>query len=118
MWTVILRPRFLEWLDAQPDDLRARVYASIVLLEDSGPNLARPYADTLKGSKLNNLKELRIKHGGHPIRAFYVFDPVRRAVVLCAGDKTGKKRFYEEQIPIAETEYEQYLQECRTEEEN
>lgn len=29
MWTVILRPGFLEWLDAQPEELRVRVYASI-----------------------------------------------------------------------------------------
>lgn len=90
MWTVLLRPRFLAWLDVQPDDLRVRVLASIGLLEENGPNLGRPYADTLKGAKLPNLKERRVQHGGRPIRAFYVFDFVRRAVVLCAGDKTGK----------------------------
>lgn len=32
-------------------------------------------------------------------------DPVRRAVVLCAGDKTEDKRFYKRMIPIAEAEY-------------
>lgn len=49
------------------------------------------------------LKELRIQHRGRPLRAFFAFDPLRQAVVLCAGDKTGNdKRFYKEMVPMAE----------------
>ena len=50
----------------------------------------------------------------HQYRAFYVFDPLRQAVVLCAGDKTGnEKRFYKEMIPVAEAIYTRYLEEIQ-----
>ena len=81
------------------------------VLEKFGPTLGRPYVDTLKGSDFANLKELRIQHAGNPIRAFFAFDPVRRAVVLCAGDKTGtnEKRFYKDMIRLADSEYRKHL---------
>ncbi len=66
--------------------------------------------DSIKGSSIANLKELRVQHRGKPIRAFFVFDPIRQAIVLCAGDKTGnEKRFYKEMLPIAEAEYVKHL---------
>lgn len=51
-------------------------------------------------------------------RLFFVFDPIRQAIVLCGGDKKGKneKRFYQEMITLAEQTYENYL--LRFEEEN
>jgi hypothetical protein len=42
---------------------------------------------------------------------FFAFDPLRQAVMLCGGDKTGNKHFYETMIPIAEREFLNYLQE-------
>lgn len=57
-----------------------------------------------------HLKELRIQHAGKPYRAFYVFDPLWQAVMLCEGDKTGDKRFYKRMIPIAEAIYQRYLE--------
>jgi hypothetical protein len=41
------------------------------------------------------MKELRVQHRGISDQAFFVFDPSRRGIVLCAGDKTGlnEKRF-------------------------
>lgn len=84
----------------------------LLLLEEHGAQLPRPYADVIHGSSISNLKELRIQHRGHPYRAFFVFDPLRQAVVLCAGDKTGNdKRFYKVMIPIAESIYKRYLSE-------
>jgi hypothetical protein len=62
-------------------------------------------------SPLSNLKELRIQHRGQPYRAFFVFDPQRQAIVLCAGNKQGDKRFYERMTPLAESIYQRYLQE-------
>jgi hypothetical protein len=41
----------------------------------------------------------------------YAFDPVRRAVLLIGGDKTGDNRFYERLVPIAERIFAQYLKE-------
>jgi hypothetical protein len=40
----------------------------------------------------------------------FTFDPLRRAVFLVGGDKTGQwNRWYAEMIPIAEELYDQYL---------
>lgn len=117
MWDVIYRPLFLDWFDSQSDEVKERIYGSIGMLRQMGPNLARPYVDTIKGSKVKNLKELRVKHIRQTIRIFFAFDPVRRAILLCAGDKTGNKRFYDEMIPIAEREFELHQQLCCKEDE-
>ncbi|MGP1929054.1 MAG: type II toxin-antitoxin system RelE/ParE family toxin, partial [Arsenophonus sp. ER-BJ3-MAG3] len=65
------------------------------------------------GSRFANMKELRVQSNGRPIRAFFAFDPVRKAIVLCAGDKTGvnQKRFYQSMIKLADKEYKQHLEE-------
>jgi hypothetical protein len=40
----------------------------------------------------------------------FIFDPQREAIVLCAGDKTGKwNSWYDENIVIAEERYRRYL---------
>ena len=49
----------------------------------------------IKGSRYKNMKELRVQYFGHLIRAFYAFDLIRRAIVLCADDKSNDKRFYD-----------------------
>lgn len=41
---------------------------------------------------------------------FFVFDPLRQAIILCAGDKTGDKRFYQKMIPLAEALYQEDLE--------
>ena len=58
--------------------------------------LGRPHADTIHGSRVQNLRELRIQHEGRPYRVLYVFDPRRTGVLLIGGDKTGNPRWYEE----------------------
>lgn len=76
------------------------------------PTLGRPHVDSLKGTdKVKNLKELRVQHKGKQYRVFFAFDPLRQAVMLCGGDKSGNKHFYETMIPIAESELLNYLQE-------
>lgn len=82
MWNVIYSPNFSSWLQSLDDDEQDSVYHGIDLLEQLGPHLGRPNADTIKGSQLSNLKELRIQHDGKPYRAFYVFDPIRQAVAV------------------------------------
>jgi hypothetical protein len=42
---------------------------------------------------------------------FYTFDPVRQAVLLIGGDKTGDTRFYERMVPLSERIWAQYLKE-------
>ncbi|WBM72897.1 type II toxin-antitoxin system RelE/ParE family toxin [Buttiauxella sp. WJP83] len=111
MWEVITTDVFDRWFLAQANALREDVLAVMGILEEMGPQLGRPYVDTLNGSAFPNMKELRIQHAGVPVRAFFAFDPVRRAIVLCAGDKTGlnEKQFYRDMIRLAESEYCKHL---------
>jgi len=60
------------------------------------------------------MKDLRIAYGGRPIRALFAFDPVRQAIFLCAGDKTGDKNFYKNMIKIADAEYKAHLAKLET----
>ena len=106
----------LQASDAKTADL---VDDAIYALSRSGPALGRPLVDTITGSKIKNLKELRPGSGGtSKIRILFVFDPWRSAVLLVAGDKSGKwNRWYAEAIPHAEQLYEIYLKERADEEE-
>lgn len=90
-----------------------RIAASLLNLQQYGPSLPRPYADTVKDSRYPNMKELRGQHAGHPVRAFYAFDPERRAIMLCAGDKTGEKQFYDRMISLADEVFSQHLDEMK-----
>lgn len=109
MFDVFFTEYFTDWLDSLTLAEKESVLHVMGVLTQYGYNLKRPHADTIKGSKLTNLKELRIQHDGNPYRAFFVFDPTRKAVLLCGGDKTGDKRFYDKMIPIAERVYSEYL---------
>jgi hypothetical protein len=86
------------------------VIASLDLLEERGPLLSRPYADTLYGSKVSNLKELRVKIKKAPIRILFAFDPKQQAVILLAGTKQGDKRWYDTNIPVAEKLFNDHLE--------
>lgn len=111
MWEILTTDCFDEWFLAQDADLRESLYEAMGVLEKFGPKLGRPYVDTLNGSDFPNIKELRIQHSGNPIRAFFAFDLSRKAIVLCAGDKTGlnEKRFYKDMIRLADSEYRKHL---------
>lgn len=110
MWSIATTDRFDGWLSTQNDTDRACILAAILVLEEKGPGLARPYADTVHGSRFSNMKELRVQSRGDPIRVFFAFDPSRTGILLCAGNKVGnEKRFYEEMIPIADQQFTDYL---------
>lgn len=68
---------------------------SIELLEEYGPALGRPHADTIRDSQFPNMRELLSQASGRPLRTFYAFDPRRSAILLLGGDKTGDARFYD-----------------------
>lgn len=110
MWTIITTDMFAHWLSSLDDSDRASVLAMLLVLREKGPGLSRPYADTVKGSRYINMKELRIQRRGDPIRAFYAFDPARNGIVLCAGNKVGnEKRFYAEMLPVADRQFTDWL---------
>jgi hypothetical protein len=107
--------KHLQVTDARTADL---VDDAIYALSRSGPALGRPLVDTIAGSKIKNMKELRPgSSGSSEVRILFVFDPWRSAILLVAGDKAGRwHRWYAEAIPHAEQLYEIYLKE-RAEEE-
>jgi hypothetical protein len=57
---------FGEWWDGLNAAEQKSVERKIVLLEEDGPNLKRPIADTIHGSKFPNMRELRCQHEGRP----------------------------------------------------
>ncbi|WP_229399314.1 type II toxin-antitoxin system RelE/ParE family toxin [Micromonospora okii] len=89
------------------------VNQAILVLEQNGPAEGRPLVDTITASRISNLKELRPPSSGRAeIRILFVFDPWRSAVLLIAGDKSGRwDRWYREAIPEAEQRYATYLKE-------
>ncbi|HFF9367512.1 TPA: type II toxin-antitoxin system RelE/ParE family toxin [Escherichia coli] len=67
MWDIITTACFDEWFLAQESALRESVYEAMGVLEKFGPQLGRPYVDTLNDSDFANMKELRVQHAGNPI---------------------------------------------------
>ncbi|WP_368542446.1 type II toxin-antitoxin system RelE/ParE family toxin [Enterobacter soli] len=110
MWAIRTTDVFDSWFTRLKDTDRASVLAALLVLREKGPGLCRPYADTVKGSRYTNMKELRIQSRGDPLRAFFAFDPYRCGIVLCAGNKVGNEiRFYKEMLPIADREFTRWL---------
>lgn len=56
-----------EFLKDLPTKVRAKVAFWMNLLQNEGPNLKRPYADTLQGS----IRELRVSFGKLEVRMLY-----------------------------------------------
>jgi hypothetical protein len=118
-WEIYQTHEVADWIvRLRRDDPRAaeKVEAAVDVLSEYGPTLGRPLVDTLTGSKIANLKELRPRQT--TIRVLFVFDPWRSAILLIAGDKTGQwKTWYDRAIPRAQELYEVYLKERTREEE-
>jgi hypothetical protein len=115
------RPR-VDWLarsTAPSSERRAPGRSTQIPLEvDRARAPGRPLVDTITSSKIKRLKELRPGSSDtSEIRILFVSAPWRSAIVLVAGDKSGKwNRWYAEAMPHAEQLYESYLKE-RAEEE-
>ena len=110
-WHVLFDDEFAEELTSLDRAVQAELLAHAGLLKELGPNMGRPRADTLKGSKHSNMKELRFNAADGVWRVAFAFDPVRQAIVLIAGDKAGvsQKRFYKRLISIADTRFDSHL---------
>jgi hypothetical protein len=106
---------FGAWWETLTSDEQSSLDAGVQLLEKLGPQLSRPYVDTVKSSRHLNMKELRIQSKGRPLRTFFAFDPRRCAILLIGGDKTGDNRFYEHMIPLADRLYDEHLCDLRKE---
>lgn len=115
MWQVTTTNVFDQWLTDLDDDAQAEIIAKVELLKALGPQLARPHADTLNGSKYSNMKELRGKTATTVLRVAFAFDPDRAAILLIGGDKSGinEKRFYKALIERADKLYSTHLDQLK-----
>lgn len=111
MWDVEFTGEFEEWwADLTPDQQEA-VTAGVQLLIEHGPGLGRPLVDQIKGSRHHNMKELRISRGG-ALRVLFAFDPLRTAILLLGGDKSGQwTSWYQTAIPVADELFDEHLAE-------
>jgi hypothetical protein len=115
-WNVIFDPDFRLWFYQQEQGFQDEAFSVLSLLMERGPALGRPRVDTLEGSSIKNMKELRIQYKGNPWRILFAFDPKRQAILLVGGNKTGNKRWYKENIPVAEQRYQNYRDKLKEEE--
>lgn len=112
-WTVHFHEDFLPEFRSFDPDVRLELAAAAKAVELAGPKTGRPHVDTLKGSKHDNMKELRFKanNGSEIWRAAFAFDPDRKAYMLVAGDKQGKDaaEFYKALIKVADKRFDAHL---------
>ncbi|MGN9764430.1 type II toxin-antitoxin system RelE/ParE family toxin [Micromonospora sp. SD12] len=107
-WDIFVVDEVREWIDDLDPPTLARVVHAIDALAEAGPGLGRPLVDTITGSAIANLKELR----PGSVRILFVFDPWRSSIPLVAGDKAGQwDSWYRQAIPLAEQRYEIHLKE-------
>ena len=118
-WEVILHAEFEPEFDALPEDVQDELLAHAKLLQQFGPQLGRPRADTLNGSRHRNMKELRFDAADGVWRVAFAFDPNRKAILLAGGDKSGgsEKRFYRQLIEKADIRFDAHLAGIRREKE-
>ena len=119
-WEILLTAEveaFLDGLYESDPASHQLVNQAILVLERNGPAEGRPLVDSITGSRLANMKELRPPSTGRSeIRILLVFDPWRAAILLVAGDKSGQwAKWYRTAIPRAEQLYDEYLSERRKE---
>ncbi len=81
------------------------ITTDLKVVENIGPLLGRPYADQIKGSNISNLNKLRTKGEGQVSRSLFAFDPERKVVILCGGNKKEKNQETYCRKFIAEAEY-------------
>lgn len=99
------------WLFELDQSSYEQVVAAIELLSENGPQLGRPVADSVAGSRHKNMKELRPGSSGRSeLRILFAFDPKRKAILLIAGDKAGNwKKWYRDNIPVADNRFDDHL---------
>jgi len=115
-WEVEYTDEFEAWWQQDLDEGEHDEIAAVVgLLERKGPQLPYPYSSGVTRSRHPHLRELRIQYRGHPYRILYAFDPRRVAVLLIGSRKTGRDRWYEQLVPLADSFYDEHLNQLRKE---
>jgi hypothetical protein len=110
-WEVDLHVDFIPEFKTLPEAVQNELTACVAVLRIFGPQLGRPGVDTLKGSRYANMKELRFNADDGVWRFAFAFDPQRKAILLCGGDKSGgsESRFYRQLIAKADSRWDTHL---------
>lgn len=110
-WEVLFYQEFEPEFDALQEEVQDELLAQARLLQHFGPQLGRPRADTLNGSRHANMKELRFDAADGAWRVAFAFDPNRKAILLVCGDKSGgsEKRFYRQLVEKADSRFDAHL---------
>ena len=74
-----------------------------------------PNSAKVGSSRYPQMRELRTQSAGRPLRTLYAFNPLRSAILLIGGEKTGDDRWYEKFVPIADRLFERHLLELKKE---
>ncbi len=109
VWEIATTAEYRAWVKSLTDEVRARLHRAEHRLIEQGPLLGRPIADTVRGSRYRNMKELRPTR---TVRAFYALDPQQRIVMLCGGDKAASQqggKWYRRTIRRADRIYRAHL---------
>lgn len=114
-WEVEFTGDFETWWNSLIEPEQEDVDACVQLLQEFGPALRYPHSSGVATSRHPHMRELRIQHQGRPYRVLYAFDPLRTALLLLGGDKTGQDRWYETFVPRADLLYDQHLEELSRE---
>ncbi|HLJ14966.1 MAG TPA: type II toxin-antitoxin system RelE/ParE family toxin [Bryobacteraceae bacterium] len=103
----LLHPEFVPEYRDLHEDVQDVLRRGIELLGRYGPQLGRPYVDTIRQSRHPNMKELRFDAAGGTWRVAFAFDPSRQPVLLAAGDKSSgsQERFYDRLIKKADERF-------------
>jgi hypothetical protein len=114
-WDIEYTDVFETWWSDLTEAEQESVAASVGLLEIFGTNLRHPHSSGILGAKHGHLRELRVQHEGRPYRVLYAFDPRRTAILLLGGDKTGRPRWYDDNVPRADALYDAHLMQLKQE---
>jgi hypothetical protein len=111
---------FTQWWSGLTEDQQIEIARVVGTLVEHGPNLKRPYAGKVEGSKnIPNLKELVVQCAGDPYRVFFAFDKRRVGILLLGAKKTGgvktEAAWYKAMIAKVEPIYKEYLAELKKE---
>lgn len=114
-WIVEFYPDFYKEFEEYNEEIQDNILAKAKVLQQFGPQLGRPHVDILQSSRHNNLKELRLDAENGIWRVAFAFDPKRKAILLVAGDKKGKrqKEFYKKLIKLADRRFDKHLNQIK-----
>jgi hypothetical protein len=114
-WEVEFTDELQDWWNSLTEGQQDDVAHSVRHLIEFGPALGFPHSSKVISSRFPQMRELRTQSGGRPLRTLYAFNPLRTAILLIAGDKTGDDRWYDQSVPAADRLFEKHLDELKRE---